>query len=151
MKPFIEAVNEGKVLISDGAWGTLLQARGLELGVCPELWNITHREDVLAIAKSYIDAGSDIILTNSFGGSPFKLAHYDLKDKTSELNEAAAAISREAAGYDHYVLGSIGPTGVLLMMGEVSEGMLFDIGYADGIDPALAVPEKAVPNGSRAG
>ena len=129
MKPFIEAVNEGTVLISDGAWGTLLQARGLELGVCPELWNSTHREDVLAIAKSYIDAGSDIILTNSFGGSPFKLAHYDLKDKTSELNEAAAAISREAAGDDHYVLGSIGPTGVLLMMGEVSEEELAE-GFA---------------------
>jgi 5-methyltetrahydrofolate--homocysteine methyltransferase len=90
------------------------------------LWNITHREDVLAIAKSYIDSGADIILTNSFGGSPFKLEHYGLKDRTAELNEAAAAISREAAGEDHFVLGSIGPTGVMLMMGEVSEQALYD-------------------------
>lgn len=138
MKPFIEAVKEDTVLISDGAWGTLLQARGLELGVCPELWNVTHHEDVLAIAKSYIDAGSDIILTNSFGGSPFKLAQYDLKDRTEELNEAAASISREAAGDAHYVLGSMGPTGVVLMLGEVSE---------DELKEGFAVQAKALEKG----
>jgi 5-methyltetrahydrofolate--homocysteine methyltransferase len=90
------------------------------------LWNSTHRDDVFAIAKSYIDAGADIILTNSFGGSPAKLEHYGLQDRTAELNETAAAISREAAGTDHLVLGSIGPTGVMLMMGEVSEETLYD-------------------------
>jgi 5-methyltetrahydrofolate--homocysteine methyltransferase len=90
------------------------------------LWNITHRSDVFAIAKSYIDAGADMILTNSFGGSPSKLEHYGLQDRAAELNKAAAVISREAAGVDHFVLGSIGPTGVILMMGQVSEKVLFD-------------------------
>jgi 5-methyltetrahydrofolate--homocysteine methyltransferase len=126
MKSLLTLLKDGKILLSDGAWGTLLHQRGLQPGECPELWNITHREDVFAIAKSYIDAGADIILTNSFGGHPFKLSHYGLQDRVAELNEAAAVISREAAGPDHFVLGSVGPTGVILMMGEVSESALYD-------------------------
>ena len=126
MSSLLAALKNKKILVSDGAWGTFLHQRGLQPGECPELWNITHREDVFAIAKSYIDAGADIILTNSFGGSPLKLEHYGLQDRTAELNEAAAAISREAAGTDHLVLGSIGPTGIMLMMGEVSEETLYN-------------------------
>ena len=126
MIPLLDRLKNGEILISDGAWGTFLHKRGLQPGQCPELWNVTRRADVLAIAQSYVNAGADIILTNSFGGSPFKLAHYHLEDRVGELNEAAAAISREAAGDDHYVLGSIGPTGVMLMMGEVSPETLFD-------------------------
>lgn len=129
MKSLLEELKKEKVLISDGAWGTFLHKRGLEPGECPELWNVTRRSDVFAIAKSYIDAGADMILTNSFGGSPFKLKHYGLAERTSELNETAASISREAAGNDKFVLGSIGPTGVMLMMGEVSEQELYD-GFA---------------------
>jgi 5-methyltetrahydrofolate--homocysteine methyltransferase len=126
MNSLLTALKNKKVLISDGAWGTFLHERGLQPGECPELWNSTHRDDVFAIAKSYIDAGADIILTNSFGGSPAKLEHYGLQDRVAELNETAAAISRDAAGADHLVLGSIGPTGVMLMMGEVSEETLYD-------------------------
>ncbi len=126
MSLLLTALKEKKVLISDGAWGTFLYQRGLQPGECPELWNVTHRNDVFAIANSYIDAGADMILTNSFGGSPSKLEHYGLQDRTSELNEAAAAISREAAGGNHLVLGSIGPTGIMLMMGQVSEETLYD-------------------------
>ena len=126
MKSLVAAVKEGKILISDGAWGTFLHQRGLQPGECPELWNVTHKEDVFAIAKSYVDAGADIILTNSFGGSPTKLNHYGLKERTFELNKAAGQISKEAAGDNCFVLGSIGPTGVMLMMGEVSEQELFD-------------------------
>lgn len=129
MEPLIDVVSKGKILISDGAWGTFLQSRGLQPGECPELWNITHEQDVFAIAKSYIDAGSDMILTNSFGGSPIKLKHYGLENRAAELNYKAAVISREAAGDNHYVVGSIGPTGILLMMGEVSESELYD-GFA---------------------
>ena len=129
MKSLLGETRKGKPLISDGAWGTFLQARGLEPGECPELWNITHRSDVFAIAKSYIDAGADIILTNSFGGSPLKLSHFGLSDRCAELNESAAAISREAAGTDKFVLGSMGPSGAILMMGEVSEQELYD-GFA---------------------
>lgn len=126
MNSLLTALKNKKVLISDGAWGTFLHERGLQPGECPELWNSTHRDDVFAIAKSYIDAGADIILTNSFGGSPAKLEHYGLQDRVAELNETAAAISRDAAGADHLVLGSIGPTGVMLMLGEVSEETLYD-------------------------
>lgn len=126
MNSLIEALKSGKVLVSDGAWGTMLQERGLQPGECPELWNLTHRSDVFNVAKGYADAGADMILTNSFGGSPVKLAHYDLQGRAAELNEAAAAISREAAGGSRFVLGSIGPTGEMLMMGQVSEEVVYD-------------------------
>jgi 5-methyltetrahydrofolate--homocysteine methyltransferase len=126
MKSLLAALQNDKILVSDGAWGTLLHKRGLQIGECPELWNVTHRSDVIAIAKSYIDAGADIILTNSFGGSPTKLKHYGLQDRCIELNEAAADISKTAAGNNHFVLGSIGPSGVMLLMGEVSEDQLYD-------------------------
>ena len=126
MRSLLEAINNGKILVSDGAWGTFLHQRGLQPGECPELWNITHRSDVYEIAKSYIDAGADMVLTNSFGGSPHKLSHYGLHERASELNEAAALISREAAGDNHFVLGSIGPSGAMLMTGDVTEQELYD-------------------------
>jgi len=116
-----EALRQGKTLVSDGAWGTFLQAKGLKAGECPELWNVEHPEVVYEIARSYIDAGADLIETNSFGGSSIKLKHYHLDQRAFELNEAAARISRKAAGDNQYVLGSIGPTGKILMMGEYSE------------------------------
>src|SRR5208283_2590990 len=119
MKSLLAALRRGRPLVSDGAWGTILFQRGLMPSECPELWNATHRRDVVAIAESYVAAGADMILTNSFGGSPHKLAAYGLADRAAELNAAAAAISRAAAGEDHFVLGSMGPTGVMLMMGEV--------------------------------
>lgn len=126
MGKIIDKINAGEILISDGAWGTFLQAKGLQPGECPELWNITHPDDVLDIARGYIEAGSDMVETNSFGGSKFKLANYGLEDQVEELNKAAAEISRKAAGPDKYVLGSIGPTGKILMMGEVTAEELYD-------------------------
>jgi 5-methyltetrahydrofolate--homocysteine methyltransferase len=122
----LDDIKKGKILLSDGAWGTFLQAKGLTPGECPELWNITHRNDVLDIAKNYICAGSDIIETNSFGGSIFKMSLYGLAGRVEELNEAASAISREAAGKDKYVAGSIGPTGKMILMGDVTEKELYD-------------------------
>lgn len=129
MKSLLDALRRGRPLVSDGAWGTFLYQRGLQPGECPELWNVTRRADVAAIAESYIAAGADLILTNSFGGSPHKLAAFGLAERAAELNEAAAAISRSAAGDDRFVLGSMGPTGVMLMMGEVDEETLVE-GFA---------------------
>ncbi|MGB4291975.1 MAG: homocysteine S-methyltransferase family protein [Bacteroidales bacterium] len=115
-----------RVLLCDGAWGTLLQQKGLQPGECPELWNLTRRDDVLDIARSYIEAGADIIETNSFGGSRIKLSQYGLGDKASLINETAASISREAAGPDRHVAGSIGPTGKILMTGDITADELYE-------------------------
>ena len=110
------------VRVGDGAWGTQLQAH-LPAGGCPELLNVDNAAVVEAVAASYVEAGSDVILTNTFGANRFVLAGHGLADRTAELAEAGAAISRRAAdkaGRDVKVFASIGPTGKIVMMGEVS-------------------------------
>ncbi len=122
----LDEISQNKILLSDGALGTFLHAKGMTPGECPELWNITHNTEVKSIAESYLQAGSDLITTNSFGGSIFKLSQYGLGNRLYELNKTAAEIYREAAGKNKHVAGSIGPTGKMLLMGDVTEAELYD-------------------------
>lgn len=121
----VAALKTGRILVSDGAWGTFLQKKGMVPGECPELWCVTHRDAVMDIAKSYIDAGSDMIETDSFGGTRCKLEHFGLASRTEELNKAAASISRAAAGPDKWVIASVGPTGMMTAMGDVTEAEFY--------------------------
>ncbi len=117
-----------RLLVGDGAWGTRLQERGLQPGECPELWNVTRAPEVRAVAEEYLAAGSDLILTNTFGGSPLMLRRHDLERRTEELNAAGARLSLEAAraaGGRALVAASIGPTGELpAPLGTASEAEL---------------------------
>ncbi len=126
MKRIADRVKRGERLLSDGAWGTFLQKKGLRPGECPELWCVERAADVLDVARRYVAAGCDMIETNSFGGTRFKLEFFGLEGRVAELNRAAAAISREAAGPGRHVIASVGPTGKMLLMGDVTEAELLE-------------------------
>ncbi|TSA25541.1 MAG: 5-methyltetrahydrofolate--homocysteine methyltransferase [Bacteroidetes bacterium] len=116
MKPVLDRINQGEILVCDGAMGSLLMDRAKEYwqGTCPEYINLSHPEIIEEIAGLYIRAGADIIETNTFGGSPLKLAGYSLHDKTEEINHAAIKAAKKASGNKAYIAASIGPSGKLL-------------------------------------
>ena len=114
MKSILNRIAQGEVLISDGAMGTFLHAKGLAPGECPESWCISHPDAVKDIAEAYIAAGSDIVETNSFGGSSLRLNCDGLADKAVEFNRAAAALAKQAMGSKGYVAASVGPTSLIL-------------------------------------
>jgi methionine synthase I (cobalamin-dependent) len=114
----------GKVTVSDGAWGTELDKLGCPPGFCREEWNLSKPELVEQVAASYVTAGAQIILTNTFSGNRFVLAKHGQAEQVTAFNKAGAAISRKAAGSQAQVFGSIGPCGKMLMSGEVKEGEL---------------------------
>ncbi len=121
MHPLIKRLMDQGPAITDGAWGTQLQARGLASGDCPDAWNTTHPDLVEQVARAYVEAGSQIILTNTFGANRVRLAGHGLAERVAELNRAGVAISRKAAAGKALVFASIGPTGKMLMMGDTSE------------------------------
>jgi 5-methyltetrahydrofolate--homocysteine methyltransferase len=102
-------------LLGDGAMGTQLMLAGLEQGNCGEAWNLTYPEKVLAIQRRYAEAGSDCVLTNTFGGSRIMLNRHSNADRVVEINQAGVRIAREAfGGRPGFVIGDIGPFGGLL-------------------------------------
>ncbi len=114
MKSIIERLQKGEILLSDGATGTELFKKGGEPGGCLELLNLTNRAAVGEVIKSYLDAGSEIVLTNTLGGSPLKLVNYNLEDKAEAINNAAVKIAKETVGSNAYIAASIGPSGRIL-------------------------------------
>jgi methionine synthase I (cobalamin-dependent) len=111
-------------VITDGAWGTQLQARGLALGEFPDAWNLSRPDQVREVAAAYVDAGSDVILTNTFGANRVRMSEHGLDLDLAEVNRKGVQISREAAGSRAKVFASIGPTGKMLMSGDVTEAQM---------------------------
>lgn len=145
MKTTLQALlDSGKPIIADGAMGTMLFALGLEQGASPELWNVEHPEKVRSVHRDYIQAGAQIVLTNTFGGNRLRLALHDLADRAAELNQAAAQLARieaDAAPHPVVVAGSMGPTGgVLQPYGELA----FDEAAAAFEEQARALVEGGV-------
>ncbi|MGA2275513.1 MAG: homocysteine S-methyltransferase family protein [Bryobacteraceae bacterium] len=106
---------EDGLLITDGAWGTQLQARGLAPGAAPDTWNLAHPEWVEAVARAYVEAGSQVILTNTFRANAVAM-----EGGLEAINRAGVEISKRAAAGQSLVFASIGPTGKMLMAGEIS-------------------------------
>jgi 5-methyltetrahydrofolate--homocysteine methyltransferase len=120
MHPLIESLIKDGPAVTDGSWGTQMQKRGLKRGHSPDSWNLSHADQVREVAEQYVNAGSQIILTNTFGASRLSLANFELADKTAEINMAGVRISKEAADDRAHVFASIGPTGKMLVTGETT-------------------------------
>ena len=135
MHPLIAELTAAGPVVTDGAWGTQLQQRGLPLGACPDLWSLEAPEQVEAVARAYVDAGSQVILTNTFGANRFTLKRYSQDDRVAEVNRRGVEISRRAANGRAKVFASMGPTGVMLLMGQVQP---------DELQEAFAVQARAM-------
>ena len=122
----LERLGRGGVMISDGATGTFLQQHGLEPGGCPEEFNASRPDVVREMARQYFDAGSEMALTNSFGGSVYMQKKYGYGDRVGEFNRLAAEHARSQAPEGSLVIGSVGPTGEFLEpLGPVSEQEMY--------------------------
>jgi 5-methyltetrahydrofolate--homocysteine methyltransferase len=147
VKSLLSRVKAGEILISDGAMGTFLHAKGLQGGECPESWCISHPKAVEEIAEAYVTAGSDLVETNSFGASSFKLKSYGLVDKVHEINRAAAKLAKNMIGDKGYVAASVGPTGHIVIEegGDTTAEQLYEafkaqvIALAEGGADAICV------------
>ena len=116
--PFLDRIRQSQPLLGDGAMGTLLHQHGTEIGACFDALNLTHPQQVAAVHRAYIEAGADVIETNTFGANRYKLAKHGLETRVGEINWAAAQLARKviAASFreDVYLAGSVGPLGVRL-------------------------------------
>lgn len=124
MHAFIaDLIKDGPVL-TDGSWGTQIMKRGLQPRESPDSWNLTHPEKVEEVAREYVNAGSRVILTNTFGSNRFVLGKFGLADKVAAINIKGVEISKKAAGTKAYVFASMGPSGKLLVTKDVTEDNL---------------------------
>jgi 5-methyltetrahydrofolate--homocysteine methyltransferase len=122
MEPLLSALKRDRPLIGDGAIGTMLMESGIGAGDCLEAINLTQPGLLSEIATLYLEAGSEILTTNTFGGSPLKLRSYALERETERINSAAVALLRAAASGRAYIAGDVGPTGAILKpYGDVEE------------------------------
>jgi 5-methyltetrahydrofolate--homocysteine methyltransferase len=140
----VERVRAGETLVFDGGYGTMLFAAGLLNGACPELWNDTHADVVAGIHRGYFAAGSQIVETNTFGGSRLKLNEYQLGDRTRELNVKGARLARAVAAPGGYIAGSIGPTSRLPVDYALDAGATDDEYEATFREQAEALAEGGV-------
>ena len=119
---FLQRLQSGEILVSDGATGTNLQARGLTRGTPSEVWVLENPEEILRLHRDFVAAGSDIILTSTFGGSALRLQHAGLDGRAEEVNRRAVELARQAAGEKALVAGSMGPLGQMMQpLGPLSE------------------------------
>jgi methionine synthase I (cobalamin-dependent) len=126
---FVHRLAAGGILVADGATGTSYQEQGLEIGVAPEAWVYEQPQKVVGLHRAFIEAGADIILTDTFGGTSLRLRESPYGDRARELNRRAAELAREAAsGNDHVlVAGAMGPTGMLMEpLGELTAAAAAD-------------------------
>jgi len=116
METVLERIGKGEILIADGAMGSFLMARARDLikGKCPEFINLSRPDILEEVASLYLEAGADIVQTNTFGGSPLKLSDYSLDDKTEEINKAAVQAVKKVVDGKAYVSASCGPCGKML-------------------------------------
>jgi len=119
MHAFMADLTRGGPVLTDGSWGTQIMKRGLGPGESPDSWNLTHPDQVEEVAREYVEAGSRVILTNTFGANRYVLGKFGLAGRVAEINRAGIEISRRAAGTKAYVFASMGPSGKLLAAKEV--------------------------------
>ncbi len=124
MHPLIESLIQGGIVVTDGSWGTQLQKKGIKRGECPDSWNLKHPDWVAEVARGYVDAGSQVILTNTFQSNRLSLARFDLGGQAVEITTRGVEISKKAAGDKAYVFASIGPCGKMLLTQETTEDEL---------------------------
>lgn len=125
---FMTRLKAGEILVSDGAWGTELQKMGLPAGGCAEEWNASHPEQVKQLIRNYCQAGADMVLSNSFGGTRYRLTRHGHGDRVAELNAAAARLSKSVAKeFGAFVVSSVGPTGEFVEpLGLISEEEMYN-------------------------
>ena len=144
MHAFIANLIKDGPVLTDGAWGTQIMKRGLQPRECPDSWNLSHPEKVEEVAREYVDAGSRVILTNTFGANRYALGKFGLADGVAEINIKGVDISRRAAGTKAYVFASMGPTGKLLATREVTENDLQQAFEEQAQAMAKAAPDAIV-------